>query len=541
MGLILYANNAVSTLAAGISAAAVSLAVQPGDAAKFPSPTGGRYFKVTLQRRTTGEREIVHCTNRAGVTLTIVRAQEGTAAITFAASDIVSVRMTKHHAERFESPSVGCIAPAAVGDGVTDDTGAIQAAFDAGGRVQFAPQATYRITQEVVITKDRTFVEGNGAVLLLDNASGVLNAIKIANGVTRVNQVVVQDLFITVPPAQVATTGAGIRCELTGGCKFRNVHVVGESKMGNGFYISRGIDTWIDSCYVDYCLSHGIFSIGTNATTNAVNCQIFDTQIQHCGGNGIYAFDYTMGSAYYRNILFANALRGIVIDALAGGSFELSENVIDTCAAGGLYIDKVGGVRVVDNWFSSNGGIDIIVNTVPAQIIISANQIYGSIYDCMQIDGANVNINGNIVYGGVNGIKLLANALHTNIDGNTVTNCSAWGVNLLANPTNVLIGSNTLRNNATGNVSTGGVNVTRVGNSDQIPATGIVVGASPFSFTNITGAPLNVYVNGGNVSAVTLNGRVVFNVTDRMIPVPRGGVVAVTYTVLPTMVYEGLA
>lgn len=91
----LIENNAESTLAAGIAAGDLSLSVQAADAARFPSPGVGQSFYLTLERVNTGAKEIVRCTARAGVVLTIVRAQEGTAALSFVAGDIVSLRITK--------------------------------------------------------------------------------------------------------------------------------------------------------------------------------------------------------------------------------------------------------------------------------------------------------------------------------------------------------------------------------------------------------------------------------------------------------------
>jgi len=42
---VAFANNASSTLAAAITAAQTTLAVQAADAAEFPSPAGGDWFR----------------------------------------------------------------------------------------------------------------------------------------------------------------------------------------------------------------------------------------------------------------------------------------------------------------------------------------------------------------------------------------------------------------------------------------------------------------------------------------------------------------
>lgn len=546
-----HTNFASTTLAANVLSTDLSLTVPTGQGSLFPTLGTKDYFYAVITDNLTlpTVREVIKVTARSVDTFTIQRGKDGTTARAWLFGQYLALREVNAsiHDPTVIPPSIDVKAYGAVGDGVTDDTAAIQAAFDVGGNISFTPGVSYRTTAQLNITAVRTIIHGNNSIITFDSSSGTSDCIRIGNDVAQVYGVVIYDLIITRPGAQVATTGAGIHCAFTGGTKFYNVSVVGASKIGNGFYISRGIDTWFFGCYVDHTVSHGIFSIGTNATTGSCNCQIFDTQIQYCGGNGIYAFDFTMGSAYFRNIIFSVTGLAIVLDATnvasAGGSFEISQNVFDTCTAGGIYLDKVGSIRIVDNWFSANGSTNLTIkaNGPPGQIVVSSNLFYGSTFDSIVTEGANVNFTANLIYGGANGIFVRAAALHTVITSNTITNCSAWGINLLEAPTNTVVIGNLVRNNATGNISLGGAGtLTIAGNSAQIAATGVVVGASPFTFTNTRGAALNLYFNGGNISLITLNGRTVFNTTDRMITVPPAGVAIVTYTVLPTLTYEGL-
>lgn len=90
----LLANNAETTLTAAVAAGDLTLPIT--SATNFPSPTATvEAFYVTLERVTTGEKEIVLCTARSGLNLTVERAQEGTSAISFASGDLVSMRLTK--------------------------------------------------------------------------------------------------------------------------------------------------------------------------------------------------------------------------------------------------------------------------------------------------------------------------------------------------------------------------------------------------------------------------------------------------------------
>lgn len=93
----LFANNGTSTLAAALTAAATTLSVQPGQGARFPSPTNGDFFVLTLFQMTGGiesNYEIVKVTARSVDTLTVVRAQEGTTAQAYNVGDQVSARNT---------------------------------------------------------------------------------------------------------------------------------------------------------------------------------------------------------------------------------------------------------------------------------------------------------------------------------------------------------------------------------------------------------------------------------------------------------------
>lgn len=87
-------NNATSKLAGALTASSTSLAVSPGDGAKFPALTAGDWFPLTLVKPD-GSLEIVRCTARSSDTFTITRAQEGTAALAFSAGDRVELRATK--------------------------------------------------------------------------------------------------------------------------------------------------------------------------------------------------------------------------------------------------------------------------------------------------------------------------------------------------------------------------------------------------------------------------------------------------------------
>lgn len=95
MSQILFANNAQSTLAGGISSTATTASLAIGTGALFPNPSAGQYFVMTFTDTATGLlNEIIHVTAISGDTITMVRGQEGTDALSWQASDLANNRLT---------------------------------------------------------------------------------------------------------------------------------------------------------------------------------------------------------------------------------------------------------------------------------------------------------------------------------------------------------------------------------------------------------------------------------------------------------------
>lgn len=168
---IVIKNNASNFLADGINDSQTTIDLQ--SAASFPALGAGEYFYGTIES-VSGQIEIVKVTNIAGNTLTVVRAQEGTSAASFVEGSRFELRVTvgsvedyvKENAELADYTPDGSSAVVrsiesklqdavsvkdfgAVGDGVADDTAAIQAALDSGFDNQHAvylPAGTYNHT-----------------------------------------------------------------------------------------------------------------------------------------------------------------------------------------------------------------------------------------------------------------------------------------------------------------------------------------------------------------------------------------------------------
>jgi hypothetical protein len=94
MGYQLFTNNAATSLQTAINGTATTITVISGKGSLFPSPVGGQYAYLTLQNVAGTVYEIVKLTARSGDNLTVVRAQEGTTGVPFAAGDYIQLRAT---------------------------------------------------------------------------------------------------------------------------------------------------------------------------------------------------------------------------------------------------------------------------------------------------------------------------------------------------------------------------------------------------------------------------------------------------------------
>src|ERR1700754_1509695 len=91
--ILLYANNATSSLLTNIGPTDVVLALPNGQGARFPSPGAGQAFRLTIED-VNGNLEIVEVTGRTTDTLTVIRGREGTTARAFTATTPVEARIT---------------------------------------------------------------------------------------------------------------------------------------------------------------------------------------------------------------------------------------------------------------------------------------------------------------------------------------------------------------------------------------------------------------------------------------------------------------
>lgn len=105
MTIIVYKNNASTTLQSALNAAATSAILATGTGSLFPSIGAGQSFYVTFRDAATQIiNEIVLVTSISGDTLTIQRSQQGTTARAWLAGDLVDQLVTMGDMDNFVQP-----------------------------------------------------------------------------------------------------------------------------------------------------------------------------------------------------------------------------------------------------------------------------------------------------------------------------------------------------------------------------------------------------------------------------------------------------
>ena len=102
MTILLFANQAQTTLAAPVNNVQTTITVASGTGSYFPAPSAGQAINLTLVNSTNSLiTEVVQCTNITGNVLTVIRGQEGTVANQWNIGDFVINFMTAGTASAF--------------------------------------------------------------------------------------------------------------------------------------------------------------------------------------------------------------------------------------------------------------------------------------------------------------------------------------------------------------------------------------------------------------------------------------------------------
>jgi hypothetical protein len=526
----------------------------------------------------------------------------------------------------------------AVGDGVANDTAAIQAAINANpGKIIFIPKGTYRITQ-LTVTSNSTTLMGEG---MLANGTSFAPVNATGNDVVFDGCQHSQIQNINFRPVTKKTSGYAVYFTNNAyKCKAVNVRV---DYGFSGFAIYNGTECEIIDCQCRYMLGlDGIYFGGSTGSYRAVinnfnadnpfpngygagatsvktyapltaysvsDMVSVNNYIWQCSTAGttgtasspssipgatpdtVFTTPVTDGSVQWKFVSNVSLTwirqdsfgYSLVVDKAAllngGRGFAQTDTVnsgssfpvwafvwdleCDHNFFGGVLLERGEGCYINGSWIGSvlrGNGVLIGPNYRGEVHIGSGTRIMGNAEhgvliqagpQTCYIDGCQIGYNSQRTASTYNGVTVAANAVDFSIlncrigdlrgtgssnEANAILIEAGTSNKFVVSNNNVFGGISSIIDNSTG---TDKVIANNIGANLNL-LTPIVVGASPFSWTNNTGNAASVLVQDGIVTYITIDGYRVATSTFVQLVVPQDSTMEVVYTGLPTIVYQRL-
>lgn len=356
---------------------------------------------------------------------------------------------------------------AAVGDGVANDTAAIQAAANAlsSGGILYFPAGTYKITTSISLLSN-VISQGCGSGTIIKLATGDISGFLISSksGVT------IKDLKISAEVAGTTAYKGGIELQSSSNCLVEDVLFVGMSWAGiycnissNNIFRGNRFDSFLGSlddtgdiiiyrdsnynivednfCYGGSNSWFGVNIQDPSGTTSPIGNKVLNNQISEHKAYGVNV--YYNQQVNSKTIVKGNNIRDILGSAVSGAS------------GAGIYIQSAGGCVVSENEISNccrlttnfgtlapaGIGVTNILSSNTGKVVLSNNTITGmtkapAIF--VNTSGAGILLEGNIIDinntgAGTSGHGIyIKNSTRTSVKGGTIKqgNVNYWAVNL---------------------------------------------------------------------------------------------------------------
>jgi hypothetical protein len=382
--------------------------------------------------------------------------------------------------------SVNAFMFGAIGDGIADDTIAIQKAIDTVNKLNI-PTGAYLISAPIKILKSNVHITGDGASSILRQITDDIDTITIGKSDTDVQAITIENLFFTRSGS--TDFGSAITCENTLNLTLRNLKTDG---MAWSFvFKDKNFGPSVSDCNL---YNHKIGGIWWNSTslvssgipaTNGLSLirvnmdNILGVQPTIAGlfwqsGEGVYAV----------NCEFIRQKVGMLIKpeiaAMSGAHFgKFSNCLFDMCGEHGVMMFPQNGsnIRIIsftECWFSASG-LEGVVIVPDATSVINAIGFSNCQFVTNGKDGLYLAQNPNLTDVQVNGGYFLANSAITPNTYSGINNAGMGG-GLVINGITSHLGDSGYANNQKHGINIG-------------------LGASGFIVTSN-------YLNGNSVSAI---------------------------------------
>ena len=454
----------------------------------------------------------------------------------------------------------------AVGDGVTNDAPAIQAAVNsviaAGGGTLYFPSGQYLVNTTISINSGGVWLEGSGSGsggTWIVNGTSNAAAIQFGNGSTFIFHNGISQFFFGQKSGTTPVLGnCGVKFSKTSNTNVYDILTAEyPAALYDGIVFSGVAAAQINTIKTQGSLNNGVvfnndcldmYVIQSKSDGNANN----GWDIKY--SNGMY---FTNCTAYYNNVNAWNIGSGAGATYVTGNLFF--ENCIgDTSGDHNWYFEDVDSFFMSNCWGSTQkstsinpfaGGILLFGSNCTNGNLVNCSALYNNGYG-LKIYGARFitsiagqwgragNGNGRGGFGAGIGVEDSAQDITINAG-----NCTA-------NPYGIIITAGVVRCNILGGNATGNT-VSAVYLPENAQSIRNLLGFNPYSVTtpaipvsnvavtNATSVDCNVYIAGGTVTQIKVNGVYVLTSPPATIFLPAGSTITLVYSVAPTWVWVG--
>lgn len=426
----------------------------------------------------------------------------------------------------------------AKGDGVNDDTAAIQKALDSGALYLTSSgehKKYYRITAPLKMTVENQRLDLNRSELVMDDPTGKFSHLIIGKNVQMYGNTIERIVFTNKYPStvyQVVPLNVG-------GLVVQDNYSYGDNKAFGFLDITRIITGYVRRNVTDSVIDSAVWFKGTGeGADRAVDVAVYDNRF--IGGKHAARYgDYYEGVFFRRNICYAQTSYQLTIEpssaekALLSG--KIQDNDFDSPQEkdGGIYIQFFKNVQITGNWFANRSTDPMIKLEKTDSVIIGQNQAY-PLSTWLSDNGVNTTASANLVVGGITHVLYGLDADKSSLMANHMVGASSYSVNANNHSKTLDIIGNVLRG-ASGGIATSAAVPTHtflnnVGDTGIGKGRNVTMGASPATY-RVGPRPEILGFKGGTITNISVNTNQLATSSGVVIgPLPPGSLVEVSYT-----------